>query len=266
MLCLRRVGLAVLGFVLLVSTQPPRSAAAPSRATVAMVEPAGEALANWSRWRGPSGQGLAVGAGYPDSWSDTENVAWRASVPGRGHSSPIIWGDRIYLTTGYDDERVAVLAFRRSDGEMLWETVGPDSTPEKLYPKNSHASATPSTDGRRVYAFFGNKGLLAVDAEDGRLLWHRSLGAFANYHGTAGSPLLYGDRLILFQDHKGGSQGGAFIGAFDTATGEPLWRTERQASVGWGTPIAVRVGERDEIVVNGQRHVVAYDPDTGREL
>jgi outer membrane protein assembly factor BamB len=266
MLCVRRGGLAALGLLLLVSTQPPRGTAAPSRSAVAMVEPDGEAQANWSRWRGPSGQGLAVGAGYPDSWSDTENVAWRTSVPGRGHSSPIIWGDRIYLTTGYDDERVAVLAFRRSDGEMLWETVGPDSTPEKLYPKNSHASATPSTDGRRVYAFFGNKGLLAVDAEDGRLLWHRSLGAFANYHGTAGSPLLYEDRLILFQDHKGGSQGGAFIGAFDTATGEPLWRTEREATVGWGTPIAVRVGERDEIIVNGQRRVVAYDPDTGREL
>ncbi|HUG52116.1 MAG TPA: PQQ-binding-like beta-propeller repeat protein [Vicinamibacteria bacterium] len=244
-------------------------AAAPRAATVAvtvaMVEPAGEAQAYWPRWRGPSGQGLATGTGYPDSWSSTENVRWRTPVPGRGHSSPIVWKDQVFLTTSYDEDgRPAILAFRRDDGKLLWQAFGPDTTAEKLHRKNSPASATPVTDGRRVYAFFGNRGLLAVGL-DGKRLWHRSLGTFANYHGTAGSPLLYKDRLILFQDHKGTEGGSAFIAAFDAATGRTLWRTERQGTVGWGTPVAVSLGTRDEIVVNGQHHVIAYDPDTGRE-
>ena len=233
----------------------------PAPPGVAMVEPGGEAQEHWSRWRGPSGQGLAVGKGYPDAWSDTENVRWRTAVPGRGHSSPIVWKDRIILTTGYDDGRVSVLAFRRADGQRLWEAFAKDTTSEKLHRKNSLASATPSTDGRAVYAFFGNRGLMAVDLE-GKVLWERPLGAFANYHGTAGSPLLYKDRLILYQDHKGG----AFIAAFEARTGRPLWRTERQGTIGWGTPVAVRVGGRDEIVVNGQKQVIAYDPETGGEL
>jgi outer membrane protein assembly factor BamB len=234
--------------------------------SVAMVEPEGEAQAYWPRWRGPSGQGLARGEGYPDTWSETENVAWRTAVPGRGHSSPIVWKDRIFLTTSYDDDgRAAILAFRRGDGKLLWQAFGPDTTHEKRHRKNSSASATPVTDGKRVYAFFGHKGLLAVGL-DGKRRWHRSLGTFANYHGTAGSPLLYKDRLILFQDHKGTADGTAFIAAFDAADGRPRWRTEREGTVGWGTPVAVRAGGRDEIVVNGQHHVTAYDPETGREL
>lgn len=236
-----------------------------SSPAVAMVEPVGDAVAYWPRWRGPSGQGLAVGEGYPETWSETENILWKTALPGRGHSSPIVWNDRIFLTTGYDDGRVSVLAFRRSDGKLLFEAFGPDTTHEKLHAKNSHASATPSTDGRLVYAFFGNKGLLAVDFA-GKVVWHRSLGSFANYHGTAGSPLLYKDRLILFQDQEGTPQGGAFIAAFDASSGRPLWRTERQGTVGWGTPVALRLGDRNMIVVSGQHRVVAYDPDTGGEL
>lgn len=240
-------------------TVPTVAASAPE--TVAMVATEGEGSAYWPRWRGPSGQGLAVGSGYPDAWSAKQNVKWRTAVPGRGHSSPVVWADRIFLTTAHEDGRASVLAFRRSDGTLLWEAVGPDRTPEHTHRKNSLASATPSTDGRLVYASFGNKGLLAVDF-DGRVAWHRSLGSFDNYHGTAGSPLLYRGRLIVYQDHRGG----AFVAAFDARTGEPLWRTAREATVGWGTPVAVRVGDRDEIVVSGQHRVTAYEPATGREL
>jgi outer membrane protein assembly factor BamB len=230
-----------------------------------MITAGGEASKYWPRWRGPGGQGLAVGSGYPDTWSDTQNVAWKAAVPGRGHSSPIVWGDRIFLTTGYDDGRVSVLSYRRSDGRLLWETAGPDRTPESLHQKNSHASPTPSTDGTRVYASFGNKGVLAMDF-NGKLLWHRSLGTFDNYHGTAGSPLLYKDRLIVFQDHRGGSEGGAFVAALDAATGKTLWRTARRGSVGWSTPIALRAFDHDEIIVSSQQRVHAYAPETGKEL
>ena len=143
---------------------------------VRMVAVEGEGAKYWPRWRGPSGQGVATGSGYPDTWSDTQNVLWRTRVPGRGHSSPIVWADRIFLTTAHDDGRVALLAFRRADGRFLWEAVGPDRTPERIHQKNSHASATPTTDGTLVFASFGNKGVMAVDF-DGRIVWHRSLGS-----------------------------------------------------------------------------------------
>ena len=215
----------------------------------------------WPRWRGPSGQGLGVGAGYVDRWSDKENILWRAAVPGRGHSSPIVWADRIFLTTSYGDGRASMLAFRRSDGQKLWETAVPDRTREYGHQKNSGASATATTDGSSVFAFFGNNGVMAVDLE-GRLLWHRSLGRFDNYHGTAGSPLLYKDKLILFQDHSAGG----FVTALNAKDGRPLWRTPRRGTVGWSTPIAIRAFDRDEIVVSSQSSVDAYDPETGRAL
>jgi len=245
------------------TVMPPRAIRAQtvSARGVAMVVPGGDATRYWPRWRGPSGQGLAAGTGYPDRWSDTENVLWKTMVPGRGHSSPVVWADRLFLTTAYDDGRVAVLGFRRSDGRLLWEAVAPDRTREYLHPKNSPASATAATDGLRVYASFGSKGLLAVDF-DGKVVWHRSLGAIRNYHGTAGSPLLYKDRLILFEDHGGG----AFVAAFDARTGRPLWRTERRGSIGWSTPIAVQAGDHDEIIISSQQRVHAYDPGSGREL
>ena len=139
-------------------------------------------------------------------------------------------------------------------------SLRPDRSDSAHY-KNGYASATPATDGERVYVSFGSRGLFAFDL-DGKLLWQRDLGRISNYHGPAGSPLLYKDRVILYQDHDAGG----FIAAFNAQTGQQIWRTARQASVGWGTPIAVRVGDHDEIIVNGQSRVVAYDPTSGREL
>jgi len=236
--------------------------AAPA-STVSMVADEGEAARYWPRWRGPSGQGLVSGSGYPDRWSATENVLWKTPVPGAGNSSPIVWRDRILLTTAYEGgRRLSVLAFRRSDGIRLWETFAPEGRRDGgTHFKNGHASATPATDGERVYVSFGTRGLLALDL-NGKIVWHQDLGQMDAYHGTAGSPLLYKDRLILYQDQYSGS----FIAAFDTRTGKQLWRTTRDASVGWGTPIAVRVGDHDEIIVNSQNRVHAYDPATGREL
>jgi len=244
---------------------PSTAGANPSAGDVTMVTPSGEAAGYWPRWRGPSGQGLASGSGYLDTWSDKQNVLWRTRVPGRGHSSPIVWKDRIFLTTGRDDGRVSVLGFSRIDGKLLWEAINPDKTPEYGHQKNSLASATPSTDGARVYASFGSKGIMAVDL-DGKVLWHTSLGSFDNYHGTAGSPLLYKDRLIVFQDHAGRANGGAFIAALDTTSGRTLWRTPRRGMIGWSTPIAIHAFDHDEIIVSSQSHVMAYDPATGNEL
>src|SRR5207244_3748307 len=142
-----------------------------------------EARQYWPRWRGPSGQGIVEGKSYPDSWSETENVRWKIDVPGRGNSSPIVWKDRIFLTTAYDGTKRVLLCFRREDGKLLWEAFAP--TPEdveRTYWKNTHATATPATDGTRIYALFGNSGLLAVDF-NGKHLWHYQFGATSNYHG-----------------------------------------------------------------------------------
>lgn len=230
-----------------------------------MIVPEGEARLYWPRWRGPSAQGLVEGKGYPDAWSPVENVLWKSAVPGRGHSSPIVWKDRIFLTTAHDDGRVAVLSYRRSDGRLLWQAPVPDTTPEHTHEKNSLASATPTTDGTLVYASFGNKGLVAVDF-GGKVVWHRSLGMIDNYHGTAGSPLLYKDRIIVYQDQRGRLGSGGFVVALDAKTGAIVWRTAREGTVGWGSPIAIRVDDHDEIIVSSQRRVQAYNPTNGKEL
>ena len=229
---------------------------------VQMVGDTGEGAKYWARWRGPSGQGVVSGTGYPDSWSATENVKWKVAVPGSGNSSPIVWDDRIFVTTAYDGgKRLSVVAFRRNDGMKLWETFAPEGRTPYGHYKNGHASATPATDGQRVYVSFGTRGLLALDM-NGKQVWYRDLGAMDAYHGTAGSPLLYKDRLVLYQDQSRNS----FIAAFDTRSGKTLWSTPREADVGWGTPIAVHVVDHDEIIVNGQLKVQAYNPDTGAEL
>ena len=225
-----------------------------------------EALDYWTRWRGPSGQGIVAGTGYTDTWSDTVNVKWKVDVPGRGHSSPIVWKDQLFLTTARDNgATVSMLAFRRSDGRLLWETKVPTTGIERAYWKNSHASATPTTDGRRVYASFGTHGVAAFEL-DGRLAWHRKLGDLSNYHGSAGSPVLYQDRLFLYQDHDGTSTLRSYVAAFDTRTGNVIWKTDRVESVGWGTPVVIAAGDRDELIVSSQRKVYAYDPQSGAEL
>jgi outer membrane protein assembly factor BamB len=225
-----------------------------------------DAAAYWTRWRGPSGQGIVAGADYVDTWSDTINVKWKVDVPGRGHSSPIVWKDHIFLTTSRDNgATVSMLAFRRSDGRLLWETNVPTDGVEHTYWKNSQASATPTTDGRRVYASFGTHGLAAFEF-DGKLAWHRRLGALRNYHGSAGSPFLYKDRLFLYQDHDGTSTLRSFVAAFDTRTGNVVWKTDRAESVGWGTPVVINGGDHDELIVSSQRKVYAYDPQSGAEL
>lgn len=226
-----------------------------------MIEVAGEGAEQWPLWRGPSRQGHVKDSGYPDAWSDTENVLWKTEVPGGGNSSPIVWGDRVFLTTAYNrGQRRSILCYRRSDGQLLWETFAPDAEPERAHGKNGHASSTPATDGERVYAYFGNHGLLAVDFE-GNQVWHRPLGPFAPFHGTATSPLLLGDRLFIHQAGRG--EGNAFIAAYDTGTGEELWRTDHDAQRGWSTPVPVRVGERDLVIVNAQRRTLAFDSGTG---
>lgn len=265
---LRRFELAGRARVVAVVAIALAALAALAAAARAVQEPAlrilvaeGEGQQYWPNWRGPSGQGLVEGDGYPDTWSDTENVLWKAPVPGLGHSSPIVWADRIFLTTAYDQgTRMAVLAFDRATGDRLWETAIPFVGREHVHEKNSHASATPVTDGERVFASFGQQGLVAMDF-DGKLLWHNRIAELDNYHGSAGSPILYEDTVIIYQDHRGAS----FVAAFDQATGGVVWRRDRDATTGWGTPIVIDTGERHELIVSSQATVDSYDPATGEE-
>ena len=253
--------LCLLGAALLAFAIPERTRAAAD--VVQIIEADGVAATYWPRWRGPSGQGIVRTGAYPDRWSGREGVAWKVAVPGRGNSSPIVWDDRILVTTAYDGgRRLSLLAFRRRDGVRLWETFAPQTGAEYAHPKNGQASATPVTDGQRVYASFGAQGLLATDLQ-GKLLWHAPVGRLDNYHGSAGSPVLYKDMVIIYQDAGSGS---SFVAAFDAQTGKVRWRTARSETIGWGSPVVIRAGDRDELVVSSQGRVYAYDPSNGRQL
>ena len=233
---------------------------------VRMLEVTGDGAKYWSRWRGPSGQGQVATGQYVDHWGPTSGVRWKVAVPGRGNSSPIVWGDRIFLTTAHNQGlRLSMLAFSRKDGAKLWETDIPQNGVEYPHQKNGYASATAATDGELVYASFGRHGLVAFDF-NGKIVWHRKFGIIDNYHGPAGSPVLYKDRVFIYQDANPAPGQRAFVGAFDKKTGKTIWETPRGETVGWGTAIVINTGERDELVVSSQRLVAAYDPDSGKEL
>ena len=254
------VALLLLG-VTVDRAQPIAQQASGAGPAVQMIGDTGEAAKYWARWRGPSGQGMVSGTGYVDTWSATQNVVWKTPVPGSGNSSPIVWANRIYLTTAADSgSKASLLAFDRTTGKQVWEAVVPAGDAGRTHDKNGFASATAVTDGQRIYASFGSRGLMAVDM-NGKQVWHIELGRIENYHGPAGSPVLYKNSVILYQDQRGNS----FVAAFDKATGKQLWRTQRDAQVGWGTPIVIRVGDHDELIVHSQNRVVAYNPDTGVE-
>ena len=239
---------------------------------VRLIEAEGEAAKYWPRWRGPSGQGVVRPGGYRDAWSPTEGVTWKVPVPGRGNSSPIVWRDRIFFTTAYEDgAKLSLLCYNRSDGKLLWEVAAPQQGVERGHRKNGHASSTAVTDGERVYVSFGSHGIMAASV-DGKLLWHTPIGAVDNYHGTAGSPVLYKDTVIIYHDGGHKFRGPtpdrlpSFVAAFDRKTGKMRWRTQRTATVGGGTSVAIRAGNRDELVVCGQYRAMAYDPANGKEL
>jgi outer membrane protein assembly factor BamB len=232
--------------------------------TVQMVPPDGDGVKYWPRWRGASGQGVVADGDYPDQWSDTDNVRWKVDVPGSGNSSPILWADRIFLTTAYDSgARRAIVCFDRKDGTKVWEASAPQANAEKPKDKNGWASGTATTDGERVYAYFGNHGVLCVDFA-GKQVWHAGFGEMDAYHGMACSPLLYKDKLILFQDHR--SKSGSFVVALDKRTGKEVWKTPRKEKVGWGSPVAVSVNGKDQIIVSSEYRVYAYDPADGSVL
>ena len=222
----------------------------------------GKADSNWPGWRGPLQTGHSLETGFPHEWSDG-NVAWKSDLPGDGHSSPVIWGDRIFLTAALENgrERVA-LCVGRKGGKILWEKSLWKGEPEKTHKMNGWASSTCATDGKRVYAFFGKGGGLFCLSTDGELLWNRPLGDFPSPWGTAACPILVDGLVIQNCD----SEGDSFLLAVDAKTGKEVWRTPRESLRGWSTPVLIETAARREVVLQGETGVRAYDPKSGNQL
>ncbi len=227
----------------------------------------------WPGWRGIGGLGIAKGH-PPIEFGPEGNLRWQVGVPGEGNSSPIAWKDRVFLTTALDKTdppTLALLAFDRADGNELWRTELGTAVGD-THAKNGYASATPVTDGEAIYVFLGTTGLFRVGM-DGNRKWKADLGRLDHIWGTAASPILYKDTVIQSCD----SAEQSYIAAFDKTTGKRRWRTQRQSTGGWSTPIVVTAetpdGPRSELIVHGAagdeesgRFLAAYDPDSGSLL
>ena len=220
---------------------------------------------DWPQFRGPSGQGHSSEAGLPLAWSESQNIVWKAAVPGRGWSSPVVAGGRVWLTTSVNDKGASLraMAFDVASGrEVVNVEVVRLRSADLSNPKNSHASPTPVVEGDRVYVHFGAQGTAALTTS-GEIVWKARF-PYESQHGNGGSPVLYGDLLIFSCD---GSPE-AFVVALDKRTGKVRWRTSRRdpADQAYSTPLVIRVGDRDQLVSVGAYRAAAYDPLTGKEI
>jgi outer membrane protein assembly factor BamB len=229
---------------------------------------------NWPAWRGPNGTGVCAERDLPLTWGPDRNIRWKVRLPELGNSTPIVWGDRVFLTQALDGgKRRALVAYHRGDGKKLWQEEVPCKTPETTHKQNPPCSASPVTDGSAVYAHFASAGVLACSL-DGKKLWHRDLGPVLHKWGNGPSPILYKDLLIVMQ----GPGEPTFLTALDKTTGKTVWTKEEKAINSpifgsWSTPVVVRAGKRDELVVplpgeriGGDGEFKGYDPATGKEL
>jgi len=221
---------------------------------------------DWPGWRGPHGDGRADDASVPTHWSATENVHWKTPIPGGGHSSPIIVGDRIFITTAVEsDQSRRLICLNRLDGKPLWEREVLKAPLEQRHERNSFASATPATDGKHVWvSFLKNPDihLICFDV-DGNEVWRKSPGTFQSVHGFCSSPVLHENLVVLNcdQDAK------AWIVAYDKATGEERWRTDRpNRTRSYCTPIVIDVEGTKQLVLSGSKCVASYDPATGKQI
>ncbi len=246
----------------------------------------------WPYWRGPAADGMASGDA-PLTWSDTENIAWRTEIPGLGNSSPVVWGDRIFLTTairtgaapsapaaaaappsrgGFHpggggpqvEHKFDVVCLDRKTGKILWERTAITATPHEGGHETygSFASNSPVTDGAFVYAFFGSRGMYCYDLK-GNLVWKKDYGVQMRMKMSFGegmAPVLYGNKLILVFDHEGDS----FMSVLDKATGDELWRVSRNEKTNWAAPLVVDYKGKKQIVVAATSRVRSYDLDSGK--
>jgi outer membrane protein assembly factor BamB len=231
-----------------------------SRASVAVAQ-------DWPQFRGPGGQGHSEARGLPAEWSDSTNVAWKVPVPGRGWSSPVVTGQRVWLTTattaGRHEASLRLLSYDVVTGNQILDVeVFRLRSSELVNSKNSHASPTPVVEGDRVYVHFGAEGTAALSSA-GALIW-KTRHRYESQHGTGGSPVLHSDLLILNCD----GFDGAFVIALDKYTGKTRWRTFRRQpwSQAYSTPLVIHVAGRDQIVSVGAHRASAYEPESGKEI
>lgn len=249
---------------------------------------------DWPQFRGPGGSGVGDGTKPPVHWDATKgtNIVWTAEIPGLADSSPIVWGDRVYVTTAISSDpkqtfrtglygntdsvndssphKWKVLALDKKTGKILWEVTAHEGIPKtKRHPKSSQASPSPVTDGKIVIAYFGSEGLYAYSME-GRLLWTKDLGIQNagwffdpdSEWGAASSPVIFGQNVIVQCDRQKDS----FIAAFDLKDGKELWRTARAEISSWGTPAIVQAKDHTEIATNAPKAIRGYDAASGKEL
>lgn len=239
----------------------------------------------WPQWRGPLATGVSPDANPPVEWSESRNVRWKLALPGKGHSTPIVWGDRVFLTVAvpygntvapvYDNapgthdnlgvtqhHRFVVMAVSRRDGKIVWSrTVREDFPHEGGHETGSLASNSPVTDGELLFACFGSRGLYCFDL-NGELKWQKDLGRMQTLHahGEGSSPVVYGDLLIVNWDHEGDS----VLYAFDKRTGKERWKVVRDDKTSWSTPLVVEHQGKAQVVISATKRVRGYDLATGR--
>lgn len=249
---------------------------------------ADEGLAHWAHWRGPAANGQAALSAQPVTrWSPSENIGWVTDLPGEGTSTPIVWGDRIFVLAAEKTDRPAaaptvqretsktippdvfyrflVICVNRHTGKIMWQQTAIEAVPhEGHHPTHTYAGSSPTTDGKHVYVSFGSRGIFCYTLE-GELVWTRDLGDMQTRYGwgEAVTPVLAGDSLIVNWDQEQGS----FITSLDAATGASRWTTPRDEEVtSWNTPLVTSINGRTMIVANGTHLVRAYDASTGQQL
>jgi outer membrane protein assembly factor BamB len=252
--------------------------------------------ANWSSWRGSEGTGVSTETNVPVEWSADKNIRWKAPIPGRGHSSPIVWGDRIFLTTDVEGDiapgaapvkhklegqdfvhpdsvggnrthTFKTLCLDRTTGKILWEQTSYQGTVyDDRHRKGSYAAPTPVTDGKNVYVWFGGEGdgLYCYDFA-GKLIWKTAVGKIASVGmGPGTSPVIAENLVILQCDEDEGKK--SFIAGIDKKTGKEAWRTARTVQSSWATPLVVKNGAQTQVIASGLEWIISYDPKNGKEI
>jgi outer membrane protein assembly factor BamB len=227
----------------------------------------------WAQWRGPLATGVSKTANPPTEWSETRNIRWKIALPGRGSGTPVVWGDRVYITTAVSADgttkavanlshKFIVMAIDRRTGKVVWEHVAKEEAAhEPGHPDNgTFASPSAITDGEHVIASFESRGIYAYDMA-GKLVWQKDLGdkRMRNTFGEGSTPALHGRHLVVVWDHQGQS----FITALDKRTGNELWRQPRQEIDTWFTPLVIEVNGRAQVVTGAMNRIQSYDLETG---
>ena len=261
------------------------------------VEPISDFKKSWSQWRGPEMTGVAPYGEPPVEWGEDKNIRWKIEIPGKGHASPIVWDDKIFVSTAIETDTIVesqkveteqqstepqrgrrgrggakptkahkfvIFAIDRQDGKTLWQQTAREELPhEGTHAEGSWASNSPVTDGEHVYAYFGSRGLYCYDMQ-GNPVWEKDLGDMNTKRsfGEGSSPALYGNAIIVNWDHEGQS----FIVALDKKTGEELWKVDRDEATSWATPIVVEHDGKPQVIISATNRIRSYDLATGKQI